>query len=268
MRAVGSVGISHAAAGIVVNHLAFLLALAGVYRIAARHSSAAAARLAVWSLALFPLSFLFSMIYPSSIFLAASVWAFLLVEDQRDLAAGAVAVAATLVRPNGAVVALALAFAVGFAWRRVLLACVPSAIALLGWGAYNLDRTDNALTFYHAKSGWVEIDLVSFLHHFQSGVLPHVLLAGASVAALILVWRNLPRSWLVFAALYLLPSFYVGMIGIGRYANECFPVFAATGQVLSGWQTRTRAAFFAVCVALQVVCAYAVIHVVHNQWVP
>src|SRR5829696_6137017 len=101
----------------VVNQLLFLVALAGVHRIASRHGGVTVARLATWSLALFPASFVFSMTYPSAIFLAASVWAFALAEDDHDLAAGLVAVGAALVRPNGAVLVIALIVAVR-AWRR------------------------------------------------------------------------------------------------------------------------------------------------------
>src|SRR5712692_4388248 len=53
-------GIPHRGGIVVVNHLVFLVALAGVWRIARRHSGGAAPRLAVWALAFFPLSFVFS----------------------------------------------------------------------------------------------------------------------------------------------------------------------------------------------------------------
>src|SRR6185437_7712739 len=103
----------------------FLVALAGVYRLASRRGGSRVAALAVWALALFPASFVFSMTYPSAIFLAASVWAFVLVEERHDLAAGLVVVAAALVRPNGLVVALALIVAVR-TWRRAVIVAAPS----------------------------------------------------------------------------------------------------------------------------------------------
>src|SRR5437868_3312918 len=87
---------------------AYGVAVAGVSRLASRRGGPRVAALSVWSLALFPASFVFSMTYPSAIFLAASVWAFVLVEEHHDLAAGLVAVGAALVRPNGLVLAVAL----------------------------------------------------------------------------------------------------------------------------------------------------------------
>jgi Gpi18-like mannosyltransferase len=87
----------------------------------------------VWAVALFPTSFLFSMVYPSALILAASVWAFLFAEEHRDLPAGALAAVATLARPNGIIVAIALALAVHLAWKRLPAILGPSAVAFGAW---------------------------------------------------------------------------------------------------------------------------------------
>ena len=52
---------------------------------------------------------------------------------------------------------------------------------------------------------------------------------------LVLQRKRLPLSWLVFGALYLIPSLQLGMVGVGRYANECFPPFVGAGQILERW---------------------------------
>ena len=96
MRGFGEIGLGDQAVTVILNELVLLVAFAGVYRIATRHASAEASVLAVWALALFPASFLFSMIYPSAIFLAATVWAFVLVEDRHDVAAAAVVAVAAI----------------------------------------------------------------------------------------------------------------------------------------------------------------------------
>ena len=36
----------------------------------------------------------------------------------------------------------------------------------------------------------------------------------------------------------------LGMVGVGRYANECFPPFVGIGQLLERWSTRVRALYF------------------------
>jgi len=260
MRAGHWLGPSHAFVGVAVNHLVFLVGLAGLYRIAQRHVPERAAALSVWLIALFPASFLFSMVYPSSIFFAASVWAFCLAEERHDLGAGLVTVAAVMVRPNGFVVAIALAFAVRWVPRRVALACGPAAIAFGAWLLYNRDRTGDALTFYKAKDGWPEIDIVDFVLRDRKIAIPHVLLAIAAVVVVVVVWRLLPRSWLLLTALYLLPAFFVGMVGLGRYAGELFPPFVAGGEILRRWPRKAVIAALAACVVVQAICAYWVIY--------
>lgn len=224
------------------NQAAFLLALFGLHRLAVRHGGPRVAMLAVWALALFPASFVFSMTYPSAIFLAASVWGFLLVEQRTvagDLGAGLLAAAAASVRPNGVVVALALVVAVWWSWRRVLFVAGPAVLTVVAWCWYVHDRTGDALVFLTTKSRWQEVTFVGlFEGNVKWSIVPHLLLAGAAIAVVVVRWRKLPVSWLVFVGLYLVPSLQLGMVGVGRYANECFPPFVAAGQVLERFRTR------------------------------
>jgi hypothetical protein len=90
--------------------------------------------------------------------------------------------------------------------------------------------------------------------------IPHVLLAIVAVAAVIAVWKLLPKSWLVLTALYLVPAFVVGMVGLGRYAGEIFPPFVAGGEILRRWPRAAIGAVFVACVALQALCVYWVIY--------
>jgi hypothetical protein len=224
----------------VVNQLAFLVALAGVYRVARRRSTARASAIAVWSLALFPASFVFSMTYPSALFLAGSVWAFALVETRIDVGAAVLAAGATLLRPNGIVVAVSLAVAVRTP-RRILVVCGPAVAALGAWCWYCWDRTGDAFVFLTTKARWQEISAVGLVDgHAKWSVLPHAALALAAILAVVLARRRLPVAWIVFVALYLLPSLVTGMVGLARYANECFPPFVAAGDILERWSWRTR----------------------------
>jgi hypothetical protein len=245
------------AAIFVLNQLVFLVALAGVYRLASRRGGPRVAALSVWTLALFPASFVFSMTYPSAIFLAASVWAFVLVEEHHDLAAGLVAVGAALVRPNGVVLAVALVIAVWWSWRRAVLVAGPSVVAVVAWCVYCADRTGDPFVFLTTKSRWQEVTFVGlFEGHVKWSVLPHVLLALAALLVLVVQRRRLPLSWLVFGALYLVPSFQLGMVGVGRYANECFPPFVGAGQILERWPRRTQYAVLAASTAGLVLFAF------------
>lgn len=253
-------GPSEALVGVLVNHGAFLLGLAGLHRIARRHFDDRASTLAVWAIALFPASFMFSMVYPSAIIFAGSVWAFTFAEERRDLAASAAALAAVMVRPNGFLVAVALAFAVGWNLKRVLVVCGPSALAFGAWCLYNLHRTHDALTFYKAKGGWPEIDLIDFVLRDRKIAIPHVLLAVAAMAAVIVVWRKLPASWIVLTGLFLALPLLTGMVGLGRYAGETFPPFVALGEILRRCPRWLVGGFFVASVALMAVCTYWVIY--------
>jgi hypothetical protein len=191
-------------------------------------------------LALFPAAFVFSMTYPSGLFLAVTVWAFVLVEERHDLAAGGLAAAATLLRPNGLVVALALVVAV-WSVRRAVLVLAPAVIVLAGWCAYCWDRTGDPLVWLATKSKWQEITLGDAITgELKLSLVPHVLLGGAAVAVVVLQRRRLPRSWLVLTVLLIVPGLATGMVGMARYAAECFPPFVAGGQILERWSPRVR----------------------------
>ena len=123
----------------------------------------------------------------------------------------------------------------------------PALVAVAAWCIYCWDRTGDPLVFLTTKSRWQEITFVGlFEGHVKWSVLP----ARAC-------WRSARSrcwscsasgcrvSWLVFGALYLIPSLQLGMVGVGRYANECFPPFVGVGQMLERWSTRVRALYFA-----------------------
>jgi hypothetical protein len=226
----------------VLNQLVFLIALAGVYRIARRYGSDRAALLAVWSLALFPASFVFSMSYPSAMFLAASVWAFVFVDDGHDLTAGILAAGAAVLRPNGFIIAISLAVAVKSV-RRIAIVAVPAVVALGAWCWYCYEQTGDALVFITTKEKWQEITAFGLIDgKGKWSAVPHLVLALAAIGVVIWQRRRLPVAFLVLTALSLLPSLVTGMVGLARYTNECFPPFLAAGQVLERWSTRWQVA--------------------------
>ena len=146
---VGSwLGPSEALVGVLVNHCVFLLGLAGLYRLTRRHFDGPALRLAlVWAIALFPASIMFSMVYPSAILFAGSVWAFDFVEDRREHRRG----------PHhrggghGAPERLPHGHRAPVYFRRVepaprAITCGLAAHPVGAWCLYNLDRTGDAST--------------------------------------------------------------------------------------------------------------------------
>jgi hypothetical protein len=266
IHGIREIGLPERGTVVVLNQLVFLVALAGVWRIARRYTSARPARLAVWALALFPGAFVFSMVYPSAIWLAATVWAFILVDERHDLAAAVLVTGAALVRPNGIVLAVALVFVLR-SWRRVVLVCSPSVVAVALWCAVCYHWTSDPIVFLSAKRGWPEVTATAFAVEpwRYDYVFPHLFLALAAVGALLLVRKRLPFAWTVFTVLYLLPSLGLGMVGLGRYANECFPPFVAAGELLHRARRWVIVVAFAASVAGQALCAWWVIH---QQYIP
>ncbi len=259
VRGFDELGIPGRGATVALNHLVFLVALAGVYRLARRHTSAPAAGLAVWAIALFPGSFVFSMLYPSAIFLAGSVWAFLLVEDRYDVGASVLVLMVALARPNGLVVAIALVFVVR-SWPRAAVIAGPAVAAAGVWCALCWHWTGDPVVFFTAKSSWGEVTLGNLLFPISDyGALVHFALGVLALAAVVAERRRLPSAWLVLTALYLLPPLALGVIGLGRYTNECFPPFVAFGNLLGRLPAQLRAFLLTASAAGLVGCATAVI---------
>jgi hypothetical protein len=268
LRAAEAVHPPPIAAGVVLNHLVFLLALWGVHDIARAHGTALEASLASWSLALFPGSAPLTLLYPCAIFLACSVWAFRALELRRDGVVATLAATAALVRPNGLVLAIAGAFAVlrdDRSWQRALRIALPAALAVALWMAWLWLQTGDPLIFVHAKAGWREVSLASLV----AGVdpLPKLDLAPVAFAALVLAlaWRRLPGAWMLFVALMLLPSFGLGVLGMPRYTAACFPLFVAAGIVLARLPRGARVALLG-CSALALV--YVARRIVSGEQMP
>lgn len=250
MSGLDAIGLGDQASTVIVNQLALLLAFAGVYRIARRHASPQASTLAVWLCAVFPGSFVFTMMYPSAIFLAATVWAFVFVEDGIDWAAAGCAVVAALVRPNGILLVVALVIALWPAWRRMAIACGPAVVAVVGWCIYLWDRTGDPVVFYTAKSAWPEVSILDLATEpwRYDYAWPHFLLGVAAAAVVWYQRKRLPLAWKAWTALLLVPPLLFGVVGLGRYANECFPPFVAGGQLLERWPAWARRTVFAVSI--------------------
>jgi hypothetical protein len=251
-RIVSTSGLSVQLAGIVVNHVAFFVALVAIFCLASRHASGRAASIAVWVCAFGPLAFVFSMAYPSAIFLAASAWAFLWADRAQDLTAGLAAGAAALVRPDGLIVALILVWANRRDLRRTVALAAPAVIALSAWALFNLQRTEDALRFFHAKKAWHEVTLPTLLGHPTPNAVLHLFAASLAVGLVLAARRVIPRSWSWFTGLYLAPSLALGVIGLARYATDCFPPVIAAGALLERRSNRVTVTVITALALIQV----------------
>src|SRR5207249_800869 len=106
--------------------------------------------------------------------------------------------------------------------------------AAFGLWCLQLTRwTGDPFVFWTAKRAWSEVTILDLLAQWRADAMVHVVVAAVALLAIALAWRRLPAAWLVFAGLYLVPSLALGLVGIGRYAGECFPVVMAGGLVLA-----------------------------------
>jgi hypothetical protein len=231
-----------------------------------------AGRYAVWSVACFPGAFIFSMGYPSAIFLAASVWAFTLAREGRDLPAGLSAAVAALVRPNGLVVAGALAAGLlvrrhpdRTAVRRAAWIAGPAVLAVGVWLGFLWHWTGDPFVFVRAKEAWDELTIVEVIRQHITWTLPHLLLGAAAFGAVVFGRRLVPWAWTLFAALYLLPPLALGVVGLARYSAECFVPFVTAGALLARWP---RALSVGLVVLSTGACAAYAVWVVRYLWVP
>lgn len=235
MRAGTFLGLSPVATALLLNHLVFLLALAGLFLLVRAHGSDQEATLACWSLALYPGSAPLTLVYPCTILLACGVWGFLLLERGRDGAVAALAATAALVRPNGLVLPIALGVAAlgKGGLTRAVRVVLPAAAGVALWLAWLWWRTGDPLMFATAKAAWHEVTIGALLAGRER--LPKIDLAALAFAfgVLALAWRRLSADWLLYAALALLPSLFLGLLGMPRYTAACFPLFVAAGIVLA-----------------------------------
>lgn len=254
----------------VVNHLVFLVALVGVHRLASRHLRASAVRLALWALVLFPGSVSFSLGYPSAIFLAASVWAFVFLEERRDLAAAAVGVVATMVRPNGIIVVAAMGlYMLRTPDLKALLRAgriaAPSGVAIGAW-CWQLNRwTGDPFAFWTSKAAWDEMTILEFIRTHDHAAFVHLVMVAPVVVVLLLARKVLPVAWLAMTAAYLVPPGIFAVVGLGRYAGESFPMAFAAGEVLEKCSIRLRSMVFA---ASSLALASFTVMVVRYHFVP
>jgi hypothetical protein len=225
-----------------LSSLLFGAALCLLYRMTERRYDEGMARRTVLYLAVFPLSFVFSLPYAESLFLLCALAAFALTWHGRwwwGCVAGALAV---LARPVG------IALLPALAWRRyrerglapygyLPLLLLPAAeLAFFG---YLYWRTGDPLSHFHAqKRGWgrgvsvLPVVLVKTIWDIFTGgqlrFIVHVVFTLLWCGLWYHAWRRLrlEAEYLIFAGLLiLLPTAGGLIVSMGRFGMVAFPLF-------------------------------------------
>jgi hypothetical protein len=236
----------------VVNSLLLLAGLALVHRLTERVLDERRARLTVLVMALFPISFVYSLPYSESLFLLCAAGSMLAIERRRDGAGGILAVLACAVRPTGLALAPALLLARWRSDRRraLVLAALPllatAAVALgIGLAAHHLTAQAEAQQRGWARGiGFPPLVIWRYLDtnliHFR-----HPLRAVADTAFAVL-WTVLAvRLWRMRVALeyqaYAIAAVLIPLLGgsalsLGRFGMVAFPFSWA----LADWADHSR----------------------------
>ena len=144
---------------------------------------------------------------------------------------------------------------------------VPSAAFLVAWMVYLDATTGDALLFYTAKAGWIEMTLLEFLADplKQRLAFTHIALLIIFLIPYAMRFRRQPPAWAVIVLLGVFPSFALGVVGVARYAVLAFPLPIAFADVLSGRPRWVIALTLAVSAAGLMIFARLV---VTKSWVP
>jgi hypothetical protein len=260
MRALGRIIGGHPLlAGLVVSLGAFLLALVIFWRWTADRLGPDVATGAVWLLSAFPLAVFFSAVYTESLYLLLVVSACYHVERRHFARTAVAGFLAGLVRPNGLLLSIPLAWTTLSADRnrrqltlRAAAMTAPAA-GLLVYCAYLGWRFGDPLAWLSGQSAWGaqpgpsaapsgSIDLWWLID-----ALPLAFVA-ASIAP---VTRLVGAAYGLFIALNVAPPLLRhGLMSMGRFSSVMFPAFAWLAWRVRG---RARTVLIIACAMLQAV---------------
>ncbi len=199
--------------------------------------------------------YLYGAGYADALFLAAALAAFLLLEDDRPLAAGIVGVIATAARPTGVFVAVGLvavmlhrrstrrAPAQGRDWWVLLAFAGVAAFSAFSWWRFGdpLAFVTNQRAWAQSQGAatWLKDGFIRAVHHrdilWWGRLLAQGVLGVAFIGASVAVFRRFGWGYGLYALLMaLVPTMATGdFMGVGRYLLACFPTFAAAGAWLA-----------------------------------
>ena len=279
-------GVSVDQSMVAVSWLFALVALVGIWRLVSARFSDRAAVLAVGLVALQPGAIGLVLGYADSLFLAATVWVFVLVDDMaprsdgsaartqptllRWCSVGALAAAATASRPNGFLVVLVVFVALWQFDRRIKAAAIvalPSAFFLACWMFYCWRKSGDALVFLSAKGNWDEWSLWRFVTHPFERIAQklHVATWAVMTALAAPSLRRLPLWWNVSIVLLVVPQLVLGVEGLARYVELAFPLSIAAALTLETRSRWTQALVLAVGATSML---YLAVRVSRYGWVP
>ncbi len=255
-------------AGIVISNAATLVAAAAIARSAAARVGAAAGTLAATYLLVFPTTIFLSAAYPDALFIALAILTAADAAHGRLWRASALATAAALTRPFGAIALIPLVAAL---WRarlrpaRDLLALLPPPAAFVLWNAYLYSLTGDPLASLHSySSGFTPRSPVQAITDlFDPSVYGFPWFVAASfalfVVLVVLSLRVMPPPDAAFAT-----AMFVVIVGAGslassmRYELSIYPAFVTLAWLLRGHVARVTWLAASAAIAVTFAAMFAV----------
>jgi Gpi18-like mannosyltransferase len=245
LRGVHAAGVGWGVAGPLLSNLALLLGLGLFYALTREVFSEPLARRATTYLAIFPLSYVFSMAYPESVVLVLLAAAPLAALRHRWWLAASCAGAAALARPEGLFLVLPLA---SIAWQQrrtmnparrgpALAAVLAPPAALVSYPLYLGNALHDPLAWSRAEHAWGRKFALTgafrAFEHLPSAVghtpwiVRDVVCFFVYVGLLYAAWRvGVPRAWLAAGAgIVIFPVFTGAFDSIGRFGLLAPPLF-------------------------------------------
>ena len=215
-----ALGWQYLTAGLVVSNLLFAVGVFALYELGTTLLSEPQARRAAVFATVFPLGFVFSMLYAESMAFAAVSLAALCAYRGCWAAVAPFAAAAALARPGGVFVALPLLAAAASAWPALSAAgraaagsaVVAAPVALVLLPLYQWTATGDVLAWSHAEAAWgrsfsptgpwsAVVEVVDGVGA-NPWLARDAALAAAYVVLLVLAWRSgVGRAWIAAGAL-------------------------------------------------------------------
>jgi Mannosyltransferase (PIG-V) len=259
LKVLGAVGISTGAGGVVLSNVLFLGALLAFDALGHELFPSLVARRATLLLAVFPTSYVCSMVYPESLVLLAFALVGLFAIRRNWLACALFAAVAGLARPEGALLVLPIG-AAALARRhipaqergRALAAALSAPAAALSFPLYLGWALHDPLAWSKAQQAWgrsFRLDgIFKAIQHISASIGVDAWTArdlGFCVFTLLLLWAasraGAPKGWIALGlVIVLLP------LGSGSFASDArFALLALPAYWGLAWLCRDRRIFAA-----------------------
>jgi hypothetical protein len=252
LRVGRALGLSFNLSGLLLANVCFLAGLVVLYELNRQWLDEAAARRASIYLAIFPMGFVFSMVYPESVVLLAIALAGYLAARGRWQSAAVAAAVGALMRPEALLLVVPLGALAARSWRaaaprtrvQAVTAVLAAPAALGGICLYHWRTFGDPLAFTSAQRAWgrdVSPDgfyraIVELVHAPGTNnvwlfrdVAFCLLYLGLLVVA---VRARVPRSWVAGSALVVvLPIWSGSFTSDARFGLLALPVFSGLASV-------------------------------------